>query len=168
VRNSSTKRIAKRPVLTALTTVAVTASLTAGGLFAITTTAHAATTTATTPCSTVTAPVTTIIQNFTPVETAANHDRPDGRISRGDLSAAGRFMNGYPLNVSNAALQINDDPGFFELLDTAAHGGNQDGFVSLNDLQAILDRVNANMEWLARINAQNHENCKAGLRALGK
>jgi hypothetical protein len=79
-----------------------------------------------------------IAANFTAVEVAAHRNISDGVLSRNDLAAAGEFLNGYPLDVQNAANYILQRPDLFNALDTAAHGGNRDGLVSSNDLHAFI------------------------------
>jgi nitrogen regulatory protein PII len=79
-----------------------------------------------------------IKNNFTAVDTAAHGGAPDGIISVNDLAAAGDFLNGYPLDVQNAANHIRNNPDLFRALDVAAHGGIGDGHISVNDLNAFI------------------------------
>ncbi len=119
----------------------------------------------TTVCTDVTSDVTTVRDNFVAVETAANHDQPDGRISRNDLTAV-QNLTSQSLALRNAANRILNSPGYFDLLDTDAHGGNRDGFISRNDLQAELDRINRNAQEIAQMQRQ-YQSCLATLEIMG-
>ncbi|WP_345644206.1 hypothetical protein [Streptomyces tremellae] len=78
-----------------------------------------------------------VLANFGLFDIAGHGGAPDNRVSLDDLAAVGRFENGYPLELQNAANHIRYTPGLFHALDTAAHGGSGDGRISPNDIKAF-------------------------------